>query len=183
MEQYIEGSHFRILVLKGDFLACSQRIPARITGNGKDSIKRLIGKENQKRSKDEIEKALCPIIVDNEVKRKLESINKTMNSILGNDEEIFVKDVVNLYAGGEVINIENVSEDIKTLCRKIADILNIYLAGFDIITTDITKSLDETNGVINEVNTSPGIDVMYKVTNYETRVDVANIILRDMFNL
>ncbi len=183
MEEYIEGSHYRILTLKGNFLACSQRIPARITGNGKDSIRKLVEKENQKRSKEKIEKALCQIIIDNEVKRKLKSINKTVDSVLGNNEEIFVKDVVNIHSGGEVINIENVSEDIKNTCKNIANILNIYLAGFDIITTDITKSLDQANGVINEVNTSPGFDSIYKVINSGTRVDVADIVLRDMFNL
>ena len=87
------------------------------------------------------------------------------------------------FTGGEVWNIENVSDDIKSTCKKIAKILDVYLAGFDIITNDISKPLSKTGGVINEVNTTPGIDVMYKVTNYETHVDVAAIILRDMFNL
>lgn len=183
MEQYIEGSHFRIMTLKGEFIACSQRTPAKIVGNGRDSIKKIIEKENQKRSNDKSEGALYPIIVDNEVGRKLKSIGKSMGSILEKDEEIYVKDTINLHSGGEVWNIENVSDDIKSTCKKIAKILDIYLAGFDIITKDITKSLDETGGVINEVNTTPAIDVMYKVTNYETRVDVADIVLRDMFNL
>lgn len=182
MEQYVEGSHFRILTLKGDYLACSQRIPARIVGNGRDSIKKLIEKENQKRSNDKSEGALYPIIINNEVRRKLKSIGKSMGSILSKNEEIFVKDTVNLSAGGEVRNIENVSVDIKSACEKIAGILDVYLAGFDFITSDISKPLSETDGVINEVNAAPSIDVMYKVTNYETHVDIADIILRDMFN-
>jgi cyanophycin synthetase len=183
MEQYIEGSHFRVLTLKGNFLACSQRIPARIVGNGKDSVKKLIEEENRKRREDKSEKALYEILIDNEVKRKLKSINKTMDSILEKDEQVYVKDVVNLHSGGEVRNIENVSENIKDTCKKIGNVLDVYLAGFDIVTDDITKPLNRTNRVIYEVNTSPGLEAMYKVTNYDTHVDVAEIILRDMFNL
>ena len=183
MEQYIEGSHFRLLTLRGEFIACSQRTPARIIGNGKDSIKKLIEDENQRRNKDASERTLYPIVVGNEVRRKLRSMNKSMHSVLRKDEEIYITDLTNMHAGGEARNVENVSEDIKSTCKKIAKRLDIYLAGFDIITNDISKNLDETNGVINEVNTSPGIDVMYKVTNYDTHVDVADIVLKDMFNL
>lgn len=183
MEQYVEGSHFRVVTLKGDFVACSQRIPARIVGNGKDSIKKIIEKENIKRSGGKNETALYPILVDNDVKMKLKSIGKSMGSVLGKDEEIYVKDIVNIHSGGEVWNIENVSDDIKSTCKKIAELLDIYLAGFDIITSDISKPLSETNGVINEVNTSVGIGSIYKVRNRETRVDIADIVLRDMFNL
>jgi cyanophycin synthetase len=183
MEEYIEGNHYRIMTLKGDFIACSQRIPARITGNGRDSIKKLIEKESYRRSIDKSPNALYPIVVDNETRRKLKSLNKTMSSVLVENEEIYVKDVVNIYSGGEIRSIEKVSEDIKTTCKKIAKILNIYLAGFDIITTDITKPLSQTNGVINEVNTSPGIVAIYKVASSETCVDAAEIIIKDMFDM
>ena len=183
MEQYIEGSHFRLLTLRGEFIACSQRTPARIIGNGKDSIKKLIEDENQRRNKDASERTLYPIVVGNEVRRKLRSMNKSMHSVLRKDEEIYITDLTNMHAGGEARNVENVSEDIKSTCKKIAKRLDIYLAGFDIITNDISKNLDETGGVINEVNTSPGMSVIYKVTNYDTHVDAADIVLKDMFNL
>jgi cyanophycin synthetase len=183
MEQYIEGSHFRILVLKGNFIACYQRVPARIIGDGKSSIKKLLKTENKKRNTDKAENSLYPINVDNEVRRKLKSIDKTMDSVLGKNEEIYVKDVINLHSGGEVRNVENVSEDIKSLCKKVAQILDVYLAGFDFITTDISKPLNETRGVMNEVNSSPGIEGFYKTTNSGTSVDVADIILRDIFNI
>ena len=70
-----------------------------------------------------------------------------------------------------------------SICKKIAQILDIYLAGFDIITKDINKAFEENSGVINEVNTAPGIEDMYVETNSGTRVHVAEIILKDMFNL
>ena len=183
MEEYIKGSHFRVLTLKGDFVSCCQRVPARIIGNGRDSIKKLIEKENQRRKAHKSETILYPIKVDNEVKRKIRSLNKSANSVLEKDEEFFVKDVVNLHSGGEILHIENVSEEIKSLCKKIANMLDIYLAGFDIITSDISRPFSETDGVINEINSTPDIDFMYKVINHGTRVDAIEIVLKDVFNL
>ena len=180
MEQYIEGSHFRVMTLNGKYIYCSQRIPARIFGNGKDSIKKLIEKENAIRKNDKSEKSLYPILIDNDAIRKLKILNITLNTILEKNRELYIKDVSNFHSGGELWYIENVSEDIKRLCTRIAKILKIYLAGFDIITSDIGKSLEETNGVINEVNTSPGIDNMF-LPNSNTHI--AEVILKDMLNM
>jgi D-alanine-D-alanine ligase-like ATP-grasp enzyme len=41
-------------------------------------------------------------------------------------------------------------------------IMCVTLGGIDIITKDITKPLDETGGVINEVNTSAGLPIRNK---------------------
>ena len=183
MEQYITGSHYRLMTLKGEYLYCCQRIPARVFGNGKDTINKLIIKENQRRISGNCDKFLYPIVVDNEVKRKLKSLNKTMDSIPADGEEFFVKDVINMHSGGEIIDIFDVSKEIKDVCKEIANILDIYLTGFDIITNDISKSFDETKGVINETNTAPGIEDMYIGTNSKTPVHVAEIILKDIFNL
>ncbi len=183
MEQYIEGSHFRLLTLKGKFISCYQRIPAKIIGNGRDSIKTLIYNENKKRSTDSNMDALYPILVNNEVKRKLRSMNMSLKSVPKLNEEVFLRDNVNYSVGGELKRIDKVSESIKSTCRNMTEILDIYLGGFDIITSDINKPLEETNGVINEVNADPGTNCQYQITQRGEPVHVAEIILKDMFNL
>jgi len=183
MEEYVEGSHFRLTTLRGRLVACTQRMPPTIIGNGRSSVGELIEAVNRARSRDTSDKALSPITVDNEVKRKLASMGKSMSSVLKKDEEIQVKDTANLSSGAHVIWVDNVSEEVKATCREVATVLDIYLCGCDIITTDITKSLNDTNGVINEVNTSPGIAGIYEVSNCDTPVDIAEIVLKDMFEL
>ena len=183
MEEFVEGSHFRVVTLRGKFLGCRQRLPARVIGNGKDSIRTLIHDENERRNKDRRDNALHPILVDNEVAHKLRSDHMSMSTIPELGQEICVRDTVNMHMGGEVKAIENVSEAVKRTCADIARILGIYLAGFDIITRDITKPLEETNGVINEVNTSPGMNCMYKLASGGESVRVVETILQDMFEL
>ena len=183
MEQFIEGSHFRVVTLKGEFAACVQRMPARIIGNGRDSIRTLIERENARRRKSAGEGALHPILIDNEVHRKLASMGGSMRTVLRADEEIFVRDTINFHAGGEQAEIDHVCDDVKRICGQIAEILDIYLAGFDIITNDIHRPLDHTHGVINEVNTSPGTEQMYTVREAGTRMHLTELVLRDMFHL
>jgi cyanophycin synthetase len=182
MEEFIEGSHFRLVTLKGEFIGCRQRLPARIIGNGKDSIRTLIRDENERRRNDRRDEALLPMPMDNEVARKLRSMHMSIGTIPKSGEEMYVRDTVNMHAGGSVRRIDNVSEDVKRMCRRIAEMLGIYVAGFDIITRDISKSLEETNGVINEVNTSPAMTAMYKVPPEEQPVHVAERIIESLFD-
>ena len=182
MEEFVEGSHFRLVTLKGECIGCRQRLPARVVGNGNDSIQTLIRDENERRSNDRRDEALLPILVDNEVIRKLRSMHLSMSTVPQAGEVVCVRDTVNMHVGGSVTTIENVSEDVKRLCRRITEILGIYLAGFDIITRDISRPLEETNGVINEVNTSPGMNAMYKVPPEEQPVRVAEKIIESLFD-
>lgn len=183
MEQFIEGSHFRLLTLHGEFLGCFQRRPARIVGNGRDSIETLIHQENERRSRDRSPDALYPIRIANEVRRKLRSMHMSLSTVLKANEQVYLRDNINFSVGGEIDRVDDVSEDIKRTCRDIAAILNIYFAGFDIITRDITKSLGETNGVINEVNTSPGTNRQYLLTQAGEPVHITELVLRDMFDM
>jgi cyanophycin synthetase len=183
MEQFIEGSHFRVVTLRGEVVACIQRTPARVVGNGRDTIGTLIRNENRRRSTTRGEDALYPIVIDNEVRRKLRSMHKSMASVPAVNEELYVRDTVNLHAGGEDRAIDRVGADVERICRAVAEIMDIYLAGFDIITSDISKPLEETKGVINEVNTSPGMERMYRLTPPGPPVHVVELVLRDMCNL
>ena len=68
-------------------------------------------------------------------------------------------------------------------CRRTAKVLESIRRRFDIITRDITKPFAETKGVLNEVNTSPGLQCMYQLREDGTEVHIAEIVLRDMFGL
>ncbi len=184
MEDFIEGEHFRVLLLKGRLLGVSKRIPAKITGDGHNSIKKLIQRENAKRLKDDPITALYPINIDSEVKHTLGRYDISLEFVPPKGKEIFVRSIVNLHAGGEVEDVTKlVNDDIVNVCQKVTKIMDIFLAGIDVITSDITKPLSETEGVINEVNTSPGLDAHYKVRNQEERRDVAKDILIEMFGI
>jgi cyanophycin synthetase len=71
-----------------------------------------------------------------------------------------------------------VSQALIAQGARAAGTLGIRLAGVDVITPDPRVGLDESGGVINEVNTTPGLHFHYQVRNREAMVPVAVPILR-----
>src|SRR5256714_10469224 len=47
IEQYTEGRDHRVLVINGKVVACAERIPARVVGDGSSTIAQLIDRENR----------------------------------------------------------------------------------------------------------------------------------------
>jgi len=184
IEDFVDGDHFRLLFYRDNFLGGLKRIPANVKGDGINNVRNLIKLENIRRSKDKSDISLYPIVIDNETKQTLANNNMSFDYIPTEDETVYVKTTANFNAGGEVEEMSDiVNSDLIEKCSKIPKIMGISLAGVDIITKDITKPLAETGGVINEVNTSPSLEIHYKVRNQEQRTDVAREILKLMFRI
>lgn len=59
---------------------------------------------------------------------------------------------------------------------KAAHICELQVAGIDILTSDISKSLDETNGIIIEINATPGLRMHYYPTEWIARTPAKDIV-------
>lgn len=59
----------------------------------------------------------------------------------------------------------HVCREIERLAARAACILGSRFAGVDLITLDPTLPLDKTGGVINEINTTPGLHHHYGLIN------------------
>lgn len=184
IEDFIEGHHFRLLFFKGKMIGALKRLPANVKGDGVNNINELIKLNNDRRSEDKSDLALYPIIFDNEVMQTLKNNNMSLDYIPNKNEKVYVKSIANFNSGGEVEDVSNiVNKNVIDYCEKLIKIMNISLAGIDIITKDITKPLNETGGVVNEVNTSPSLEIHYKVRNQNERKDVSKEILKLMFEI
>ena len=64
-----------------------------------------------------------------------------------------------------------------------AAILGVQLAGVGLITTDPGGPLEETDGVSNEVNTTPGLHYHYQISNAAQGVPVIEPILTHLLAL
>lgn len=182
VEDFVEGENFRLLVSSGRLLSAVKRIPASVTGDGAGNLRELIERENARRSLDRGPTALYPIPLDDDVRRHLKAQGRSLRSIPGIGEKVFVRSVSNFRSGGEAEDVtDRVCGATVELCRRVATELRIVLAGIDIITRDIGRPLGETGGVINEVNTSPGLNLHYAARNADPARDVAREILLDMF--
>lgn len=159
VEEQIFGRHYRILVVNHKAVAASERFPARVVGDGINSIKDLIAMENRNPLRgEEHEKPLTKIKVDQIVFNVLARQNLTMNYIPGVDEIVDLRDNANLSTGGTATDVtDDVHNDNKELACRIARLLGLDVAGIDIVTEDISLPLLEGKGAVIEVNAAPGI--------------------------
>ncbi len=182
VEDYIEGSAYRFLVVNYKLVAVAQCIPAFIIGDGVSSIKKLIEQENQNsnRGKDH-ENYLTKIDIDLSMISILKEKNLTLESILQSGERIYLKYTANISTGGIPIDVTNsVHSRNIYLAERIARLIHLDICGIDIIAKDVGIPIDQDNGVVLEVNASPGIRMHINPVEGQGR-NVAKNILDSLF--
>jgi cyanophycin synthetase len=159
VEEQIFGRHYRILVVNQKVVAASERYPARVTGDGNNSLKDLIEIENSNPLRgEEHEKPLTKIKVDQVVFNVLARQNLTMNYIPAAGEVVNLRDNANLSTGGTASDVTDfIHQDNVELACRIARLLCLDIAGIDIVTEEISKPLLDGKGAVIEVNAAPGI--------------------------
>ena len=158
IEKYHKGKDFRVCVVNYKVVAASLRIPPFVVGNGIDTIFELINKLNEDPMRGEDhEKPLTKVKLDEDVISCLSEQGKSLMEVLEKDEKIYLRRNANLSTGGEAIDYtdEICIENIK-LCERIAKILKLDICGIDICSEDLSLPLYD-NGVVMEVNASPGL--------------------------
>ena len=158
VEQQLEGSDFRALVVNNRLIAVAERVPAHVVGDGKITIQQLIDKTNaDPRRGYGHEKVLTLIEVDGQTTRCVRSAGYTLESVLPNDEILYLKTTANISTGGTAIDrTDEVHPHNAFLFERIARIIGLDVAGIDVIAPNVSDRLSETGGGIIEVNAAPG---------------------------
>ena len=160
-EEFIEGENYRLLVVGDSVVGAVRRKSAYVTGNGKDNIKKLIEVKNIERRNN----MLKPILIDNEVKLRLENLNINLRYIPKQEEEIKLRYNANLTTGGTTQEcMKEVHQFYKDLAINGVKAIGTQFGGVDIITPDISQP---TKCGINEINYNPGLRLHYKVDQGE----------------
>lgn len=158
VEQYITGEDYRILVIDYQMVAAARRTPARVIGNGKDTIQQLIDQVNAdpKRGYGH-ENVLTAIKVDAMTENILQKHQYNLDTILPDGVILNLKDTANLSTGGTATDVTDiVHPDNVVMAERIARIVGLDICGIDVMTSDISKPLMQTRGAILEVNAAPG---------------------------
>ncbi len=181
LEKQVKGDDYRILVIDFKFVAATKRIPANVIGNGKNTIRELVKKENNNplRGKGH-SKPLTKIEINQEVKRILQSKGKSLDYTPKKKEQVFLRKNANLSTGGEGIDVtDKISEENIAILERAARVTDLKTAGIDVITQDIGKSLYN-SGAILELNASPGLRMHHYPSEGRTH-DVAGRIYNMLF--
>lgn len=159
VEKYVEGRDFRILVVGGKVRAVSERLPARVTGDGIHTIRELVDIVNMDENRgDEHEKPLTKIKLDTIAVSLLSKNNMSAETVPKQGEVISLRENANLSTGGVAIDCtDKIHPENAELAVRAARAIGLDIAGIDVVARDISKSILETGGAVVEVNTAPGI--------------------------
>jgi len=157
-EEQIDGRSYRLLFLDGRFIDAIRRDPPRVTGDGKHSIAQLVAEENRKRLTGRPFTALSPLRLDHDARLYLAAQNLSPRSVPQAGETVTVKRATNQNAASENIVVrDSVHPDTIAACARLVAALGVRFAGIDILAHDISRQLGPGNGLVSEINTTPGL--------------------------
>jgi len=169
VERHFEGIGHRFTIHNNQVITITQKHPATVVGDGINTVKYLIENHQSEARRIKRPNNNEPFVViginhvqmtiDHEVEGMLAQQNVTVDSVLKTGESIQLRRRNNASAGGLTIAIDQatVHPDNKALCLRAARILDLDIAGVDLITPDVTRSWLEVGALICEVNAIPQI--------------------------
>lgn len=158
VENHLMGNDYRVLVVNGEVVAASQRVPAHIVGDGHHSIGALIDIINSDpRRGVGHEKVLTRIQIGSQAENLLQQANYTLDTVLKDGEVFKLASTANMSTGGTAVDVTDIMHpDNRDICERAAMVIGLDVAGIDLIMPDITKSIRKEGGGICEVNAGPG---------------------------
>ena len=158
VQRQMAGRDYRLLVIGGRLIACSERVPAGVVGDGRQTIGQLIERENEDpRRGDGHARELTRFRLDDRAHALIAAQGLRLEDVPASGRRIELARVANLSTGGTSIDrTDAVHPDVAGMAELAARVVGLDVAGIDIVTTDIGRSLEETAGAIIEINAGPG---------------------------
>ena len=158
VEKFVTGFDFRVLVINNEVIAAAQRVPAHVIGNGKNTIQELIDITNEDpRRGYGHENVLTEITIDRTTERLIDTAGYKLDSVLPQDETLYLKSTANLSTGGTSVDVTDLMHPENVfIAERISRVIGLDICGIDIMAPNLTQSLKENGGVILEVNAAPG---------------------------
>jgi D-alanine-D-alanine ligase-like ATP-grasp enzyme len=164
IEPMIAGECYRLLVLDGRVIHAVCRRGHRLIGDGRSTIAELIQKENERLARG----GSTGLPIDLDCRFNLAYQHLSLESIPAAESAVLVKSVnASARRFSEVRTVYNtvvtdaICADLAEKAVIAAEVLRSRFVGVDFITTDCSRPLQQTRGVINEVNTTPGLHHHY----------------------
>lgn len=155
IQKFYEMKDYRVVVLGEKVISAYQRLPLHVIGDGIHTVEELLIKKQKQYQSDGRDTLID--IGNGETKSNLSHLGYTLKTVLALGETCILRNVSNLSAGGECVELTDViHNDYKEICLKIAKDLTLNLCGIDIMCNDICSPLE--TYIILEVNSSPGLD-------------------------
>ena len=153
-QKMLRGEDHRFLVV-GKAVFVARRHAPSVVGNGVKTLAELVADLNRERMEgDGRRRPLVQIPIENAV----EYTKLSADIVPRAGEGIKLLGTANLSKGGWAEDLTDVAhESLKAVARRAADLMGVCVCGVDILCDDVTKSADDQEVGIIEMNVSPGI--------------------------
>ncbi len=182
VEQFITGNDFRVLVISHRFVAAALRTPAAIIGNGQMTIQELIDAVNANPNRGNgHESPLTSIKVDDDTHEILTKNNYTLDTVLPEGKELYLKTTANLSTGGTATDVTHKVHPANiALFERASRVIGLDICGIDVMAPDLSTPLSENGGAVIEINAAPGLRMHLQPTIGQPR-NVAKPIVDMLF--
>ena len=181
IEKFVKGDDYRFLVLSDEIIGIVSRSIPFVLGTGKDTLKKLIEKENRKRlalNKKNNRAILKKFRFNKELQAIINKQNYQLNSIISFKKKVFLTGTANWSTGGipKTLGHKDFHKDILKTAIKSLKILGLKFGAVDFIIKNPKKALKNNNGVILEVNTYPGINIYHYPLSCQPQIAAPKIL-------
>lgn len=159
VEQHVAGHLFRLLVVGGRLVAAVRREPWFVVGDGEHTLLELIEIANH----DPRRGAECVSPFQSKLRETgempvLTDDTRPHHSVPDPGETVLLRHDVYLKCGGMHLDqTDSVHPEIAAMAMDATSIVGLDIAGLDVIALDLTKSPQEQDFVVLEVNSEPSI--------------------------
>ena len=152
VEEYVEGVDLRLIVINFRVVAAAVRRPARVVGDGQNTVRRLIETQSRRRAAATGGESRIP--VDAETTHTLAEAGYDLDSVLAENEELQVRKTANLHTGGTIHDVTSETHPrLVDAAIKAARAIDIPVTGIDLL----VKSPRAGDYVFIEANERPGL--------------------------
>jgi glutamate--cysteine ligase len=161
IEEFIEGKEFRVFVMADEVVGILHRVPANITGNGRQTIGELVAEKNKDPLRGKGYRTPLEKIQLGEAEHMfLAAQGKNFETVPEDMETVYLRENSNISTGGDSIDFtDDIPESYKKIAVKAAQALDVKITGLDMIIPDPAQEATDTNYAIIELNFNPAIHI------------------------
>ncbi|ARK21732.1 bifunctional glutamate--cysteine ligase GshA/glutathione synthetase GshB [Sporosarcina ureae] len=139
VEEFLNGTEYRLFVLHDKVLAIMLRVPANVTGDGTHTIKELVEEKNQDPLRGTDHRTPLELIQLGELEvLMLKGQGYQLDSIPKDGEIVYLRENSNVSTGGDSIDVtDQFSDDYKKIAVEAVAALGAKISGIDFIIEDL----------------------------------------------
>lgn len=175
VQRRYHGADLRVTVVDGRAVAAAWRLPPGVTGNGTDTIERLIAIENKKRAANLDGRTILRLIRLEDASRFLSPA--AFASVPKDGDRVEVSGAANFGRGGTVQDVtDEVHDSYKQAAILMAKTLGLVVCGVDFLCQDMREAMAPGVTILLEINCAIGLRLHHYPTVGQPRNVAAAII-------